>query len=173
MATSDRDRLLSFLLAAPHGALAMSREVPGLVETSNNLAVVTTEETTATVLCAFRSSVNASLASLTLRIQALCQLAGAEARVLGSYPGWKPEPASALVRRAMEAYEGLFGQPPAVKAVHAGLECGILVEKLPGLEAVSIGPEIRGAHSPDERANIPSVAKFYRWLCALLADLAG
>lgn len=173
IASTDRDRLLDFVLAAPHGALAMSREVPGLVETSNNLAVVRTEGDSAMVLCAFRSSVNASLVSTSRSIQALCRLAGAKAKTRGGYPGWKPVPDAPLVRRATDMYSDLFGTPPEVKAVHAGLECGILVEKLPGLEAVSLGPEIRGAHSPDERASIPSVAKFYRWLSALLADLAG
>ena len=88
-------------------------------------------------------------------------------------PGWKPNPDSAVVRRTVAVYQRLFGERPAIKAVHAGLECGILTQKIPGLDAVSIGPEIRNAHSPDEKARISSAAKFYSLLGELLADLAG
>ena len=167
-----RDHLLDFLADAPHGVLAMSKEVPGLVETSCNLAIVFTNHKDATALCAFRSSVGESLEREGARVVERAEAAGGMALLRRSYPGWQPRPDSPLVKRSTKVYAELFGQEPAIKAVHAGLECGILMEKLPGLEAVSFGPEIRGAHSPDERVRIPSVAKFYRWLGALLDDLS-
>ena len=169
----NRDRLLRLLAAAPHGVLAMSREVPGLVETSCNLAVATTGEASVNVLYSFRSSVNAALAGTRQALRSLFLLAGGEVREEAGYPGWKPNPDSAVVRRTVEVYERLFGEPPQIKAVHAGLECGILAQKIPGLDAVSIGPEIRNAHSPAEMARISSTAKFYALLKELLADLAG
>ncbi len=167
-----RDRLLRLVSAVPHGVIAMSREVPGLVETSNNLAVVTTGESAAELVCSFRSSVNAALAGTARSLASLFRLAGAEVTEEAGYPGWKPNPASPIVRRTEAVYERLFGAPPAVKAVHAGLECGILAQKVPGLDAVSIGPEIRDPHSPRERVCISSVAKFYTLLGELLGDLA-
>jgi dipeptidase D len=153
--------------------LAMSRQVPGLVETSCNLALVSTAETGIRVLYSLRSSVNEALAGTLLSLRSLFLLAGGEVKEEAGYPGWQPNPDAALVRRTVAVYERLFGEPPQIKAVHAGLECGILTQKIPGLEAVSIGPEIRNAHSPDEKARISSCAKFYALLKALLADLAG
>ena len=168
-----RDRFVAFLLSAPHGVLAMSREVPGLVETSCNLAVVEWEAEEAAVFCSFRSSVNASLEARVRALETLSRLAGAEPSTSRGYPGWQPDPGSDLVRRTREAFTALHGATPEIKAVHAGLECGILVEKIPGMSAVSIGPDIRGAHSPDERIHVPSVPRFYRWLTALLESLAA
>ncbi len=168
-----RDRFVAFLLGAPHGVLAMSREVPGLVETSCNLAVAEWGADAAEVFCSFRSSVNASLEARVRALEALSRLAGAEPSTSRGYPGWQPDPGSDLVRHARAAFAELHGSEPGIKAVHAGLECGILVEKIPGMQAVSIGPDIRGAHSPDERVHVPSVPRFYRWLTALLESLAA
>lgn len=172
IADGSRDLLLRALAAAPHGVLAMSADVPGLVETSNNLAVVETGSDRARIVCSFRSSSNPALADTMFSLRSLFQLAGAEIEEESGYPGWPPRPDSPLVRRAVAAYEALFERTPEIKAVHAGLECGILTQKVPGLDAVSIGPEILGAHSPDERVRISSVARFYRLLRRLLADLA-
>ncbi|MEM7350027.1 MAG: aminoacyl-histidine dipeptidase [Acidobacteriota bacterium] len=172
IAEADRDRLLQVILATPHGVLTLSREVPGLVETSNNLAVVTVDESEATLLCSLRSSVTPALTGTLQTLRSLFRLAGGQISEEAGYPGWKPNPESPVVRRTVAAYTELFGEPPAIKAVHAGLECGILSEKIPGLDAVSIGPEIRNAHSPDEKARISSSARFYRLLKRLLADLA-
>ena len=168
----DRDRLLRAIIALPHGVIAMSREVPELVETSNNLAVVTTEDSRAKVLCSMRSSVQAAVTGTLQTLRSVFLLAGAEVRDEGGYPGWKPDPESPVVQRTVAVYQDLFDEPPLIKAVHAGLECGILTEKIPGLDVVSIGPEIRNAHSPDEKARISSVRKFYLLLTTLLADLA-
>ncbi len=171
ISVSDRDRLLRVIAATPHGVLTMSREVVGLVETSNNLAVVTTEATSATVLCSLRSSVTPALTGTLQALRSLFVLAGGEVEEDAGYPGWKPNPESPVVRQTVAVYERLFEEAPHIKAVHAGLECGILTQKIPGLDAVSIGPEIRNAHSPDEKAKISSVRKFYALLRELLAEL--
>ncbi len=173
LTAASRDRLLRVLAAAPHGVLAMSAEVPGLVETSNNLALVATAPGNARIVCSYRSSSNPALTEMAQNLTSLFQLATAKIEDDSGYPGWPPRPDSPLIQRTVTAYEELFGEAPAVKAVHAGLECGILTQKVPGLDAVSIGPEILGAHSPDERARISSVGKFYRFLGRLLADLAS
>ncbi len=170
---ATRDRLLRLIAGLPHGVIAMSREVAGLVETSNNVAVVSTEKELATIHCSCRSSVSAAMRGTLQSLRALGQLAGVKITERPGYSGWKPNPQSALVLRSAAVYARLFGAPPAIKAVHAGLECGILSEKLPGLDAVSMGPDIRGAHSPEEQVKISSVAKFYRLLQELLTDLAA
>jgi len=172
LAPADRDRLIALVAAAHHGVLAMSLEVPGLVETSNNVASVATEAEVARVALSIRSSVNAALAGTLQSLTAMARLAGAKVEVFRGYPGWQPKPDAALVRRTVEVHERTVGHAPEIKAVHAGLECGILAEKVPGLEAVSIGPVITGAHSPDEKVNVPSTARFYDFLVALLGDLA-
>jgi dipeptidase D len=168
-----RDRLLHALAAAHHGILTMSHEVPGLVETSNNLALVHTDADAVHVICCPRSSSNAALAETLRSLKVLFLLAGADAKSQSDYPGWQPNPASPLLARTTAVYEELFGAPPEVKAVHAGLECGILAEKLPGLDAVSIGPDVLDPHSPDEKVRISSVKRFYRFLSRLLDDLSA
>jgi dipeptidase D len=167
-----RDRLLHLLDAMPHGVLSMSRDVPGLVETSSNLAVVATAGSSARVVTSQRSSVMPALYAAQRQTVSAFELAGASVSSNDPYPGWKPNPESAIVRKAVAVYRDLFGSEPAVKAIHAGLECGLLLEKIPGMDAVSIGPEIRGAHSPEERVQISSVQKFYRHTAAILKDLA-
>lgn len=165
------ERLLRLIDALPHGVLAMSQEVPDLVETSNNVAVVRTDGSDVYVECTSRSSVYAAQVETARSVSSACRLAGARVEEDRGYPGWAPNPASPLVRRTAAAYEKLFGEPPAIKAIHAGLECGVLNEKLPGLDAISFGPDLEGAHSPDERVSIASVARFYQLLSRVLADL--
>jgi dipeptidase D len=167
-----RDRLLRLLDALPHGVLAMSRDVPGLVETSSNLAVVSTGGSSARIVTSQRSSVMPALYATQRQVRSALELAGAAVFSNDPYPGWKPNPDSPIVRKAIAVYRDLFGSEPAVKAIHAGLECGLLIEKIPDMDAVSIGPEIRGAHSPEERVQISSVQKFYRHTAAILKDLA-
>jgi dipeptidase D len=167
-----RDRLLRLLDAMPHGVLSMSREVPGLVETSNNLAVVNTEQAKASINTSHRSSIMPALEAVGRQISSICAQAGADAEIEDPYPGWKPNPESPIVKKTIEVYTKLFGGEPRVKAIHAGLECGLLIEKIPGMDAVSIGPEIHNAHSPEEQVQISSVAKFYEALKALLEELA-
>jgi dipeptidase D len=167
-----RDRMLLLLDAVPHGVLAMSREVAGLVETSTNLAVVATGEQDAEMVMSHRSSIMPALLAVRQQVASCCRLAGASVSEDDAYPGWKPSPSSPLVQRTVKVYTELFGSEPEVKAIHAGLECGLLIEKVPGMDAVSIGPEIRNAHSPDEMVQISSVQRFYQHVKALLADLA-
>ncbi len=167
-----RDRLLGSLNGLPHGVLSMSREVPGLVETSTNLAVVSTEVDGVHLVQSHRSSVMPALFAVRRAVASSLALAGASYEWDEPYPGWAPNPSSAIVAKTVDVYERLFGSKPAIKAIHAGLECGLLLEKVPGMDAVSIGPEIHNAHSPDEMVQISSVQKFYRHLAALLADLA-
>lgn len=167
-----RDRLLRMLDSLPHGVLAMSRDVPGLVETSSNLAVVETGESSARVVTSQRSSVMPALFAVQRQVTSVFEQAGAEVHSDDSYPGWKPNPDSPIVQRAVRVFEELFGSKPEVKAIHAGLECGLLIEKISDMDAVSIGPEIQGAHSPEERVQISSVERFYRHTAAILEDLA-
>ncbi len=172
MNVHHRDRLLQALNGLPHGVLAMSREVPGLVESSNNVAVINTEDSQAVLTTSHRSSVTPALLAIQGQVASTCKLGGAEVQVHDGYPGWKPNPDSPIVKKSVEVYEKLFNVTPELKAIHAGLECGLLIEKKPGMDVVSIGPEIKNAHSPDEMVQISSVQKFYRHLRALLEELA-
>ncbi len=172
MNVHNRDRLLHALNGIPHGVLAMSRDVPGLVETSNNLAVLTTEETRAVLTTSHRSSVMPALYGVQGQVRSICVLAGASVEVHDAYPGWKPNPDSPTVRLAAEVHQRLFGKAPELKAIHAGLECGLLLDKVPGMDIISIGPVIKNPHSPDEAVQISSVANFYRFLKEILAELA-
>ncbi len=168
----DNDRIVDALLACPHGVLAMSRAVPGLVETSNNLAVVTTEGDAVKVVTSSRSSVMPSLKATTEQVGAAFRLGGAQVEQLDGYPGWKPNPNSPVLNSALKVFEREFGKKPAVKAIHAGLECGLIGEKYPGMDMVSMGPQIESPHSPDERVQISTVGRFYTLLTATLQELA-
>ncbi len=170
--TDVRDVFLRLVDSLPHGVLAMSRDVPGLVETSTNLAVVRTSENSAHFVCSHRSSVMPALFAVRRRVGSLFAHFGAEVTVKDSYPGWKPNPDSPIVRKTVEIYEKLFDVRPEIKAIHAGLECGLLIEKIPDMDCVSIGPQIEGAHSPEEKVQISSVQRFYRHLKGVLEDLA-
>ncbi|MFV2072325.1 MAG: aminoacyl-histidine dipeptidase [Thermoanaerobaculales bacterium] len=169
---SLRNRVLWLLDGLPHGVLSMSREVDGLVETSNNLAVVKTEDDLLSLTVSYRSSIMPALYAVRRQVDSMCRQAGAEVHVDDAYPGWKPNPSSPIVQKTGEVYEKLFGAKPALKAIHAGLECGLLIEKIPDMDVASIGPQIENAHSPEEKVQISSVAKFYKHLAALLEELA-
>ena len=172
LADESRSTLLDLLLVIPHGVEAMNYDIEGLVETSNNVAVITTGDDSAVLTTSHRSSVMPSLYAVQSQVRSVCRLAGATVEVHDAYPGWKPNPDSPIVKKTVEVYEKLFGETPELKAIHAGLECGLLIEKKPGMDVVSIGPEIKNAHSPDEMVQISSVQKFYEHLKALLAELA-
>lgn len=164
--------ILNLLMTIPHGVDTMSLDVPGLVETSNNLANIATGENDVRIETSSRSSVNSALQAMKNRIRAAATLVGAEVEEPEAYPGWKPNPDSKVVAVTREAHENVFGETPAVKAVHAGLECGIILEKYPEMDMVSFGPIIEHPHSPDERVNIPSVDKFYTLLKAVVEKLS-
>jgi dipeptidase D len=172
MDAKTRNAAINMLLAIPHGVSAMSLAVPGLVETSNNLATVATSADTLTIGTSSRSSVSSALQAVRDRIRSVGELAGADVEENTPYPGWKPDPNSKLLGIVKNAHKKLFGKEPAVKAIHAGLECGIIGEKFPGMEMVSFGPHIEHPHSPEERVNIPSVEKFNQLLRAVVAELA-
>lgn len=165
-------RLLRLLLALPHGPLAMSQDIPGLVETSSNLAVLRRDSERVTVLCNSRSSVASALEAVRLGIAAAGELAGATAERSGQYPGWRPNMASQLLAVTRRTWAEMTGRDPEVTAIHAGLECGVINERIPGMDSISFGPTIRGAHSPDEHVSISSTAKFYAFLKRLLGVLA-
>jgi len=167
-----RDRLLRVLDGLPHGVLSMSRDVAGLVETSNNLAVVTNEGDHTKINVSYRSSIMPALYAVRSQVDSIFRQAGAEVHVDDAYPGWKPNPSSPIVQKAAAVYKKLFGEDAELKAIHAGLECGLLIEKIPGMDVASIGPQIENAHSPEEKVQISSVQKFYKHLAALLEELA-
>jgi len=169
---STRDRLLGTLLGLPNGVLSMSRDMPGLVETSTNLAVVRLDDDYARIHMSSRSSVSASVSKTNWQIAAVAGLAGAQVEMGGSYPGWKPDMNSHLLKIATETYRDLRGSGPEVTAIHAGLECGIIGERFPGMDMISFGPTIEGAHSPEERMNIASAQRFWELLRGMLAVLA-
>ena len=168
LAPGDAAAVVGLLLAGPHGVEAMSPAIPGLVQTSTNLGMVDTRDGEVIVTFLTRSAVDASKRALAARIGATCALAGFEARSEGSYPGWKPDPGSSLVRLVDRVHAEVLGRPMVVKAIHAGLECGLIGEKYPGMEMASIGPDIRDAHTPDEHVSVPSAARFWRHLVAVL-----
>lgn len=171
-------RLLSLLDLLPNGALKMSHAVSGLVETSSNVASVQTGEsgTSVEVVCSTRSSIGGALEAVRRRIASLCHLLGAECEQPPAYPGWAPDPSSAVlgvVREELTAM-GLASSPDDVEvtAIHAGLECGVLKAKCPGMDVVSYGPTIEGAHSPVERVEVATVKPFWDLTCRVLERLA-
>jgi dipeptidase D len=164
-------RLLKALNACQNGVLRMSTEMAGLVESSSNLAVVRSSDTEIVVECLLRSSVDSAMEELGESITGLFSLAGATTRLEGGYPGWKPDRSSPILRVMLNVYEGLYGKVPEVRAVHAGLECGIIGGSHPHLDMISFGPTIRHPHSPDEKLEIASVARFWEFLAATLGEI--
>jgi dipeptidase D len=164
--------LIAALHAAPCGVERMSAEVPGVVETSNNLGVIALDQGRLQLCALVRSLRDSAVADLADRFRALFGMIGAETRVEGAYPGWTPNPDSALLARFKALHQRLLDVEPEVKVIHAGLECGILGGKYPALDMISFGPLIRGAHSPDERVEIDSVAEFWQVLRALIEELS-
>jgi len=166
-----QNRLLRLILALPHGVVAMHPQIAGLVETSSNLALVNTEPKAARIICNTRSSVYTALEAVRLVIRACCQLAGARVSQPQGYPAWTPNLDSSLLQKMVGIYRNLFQKEPEVKAVHAGLECGIIGEKYAGMDMISFGPTIRYPHSPDEKVNLDSVEKFWQFLLEALEKL--
>jgi len=165
-------RILNLLLALPHGVELMSYEIEGLVETSTNLATVNLEPRSFVIGMSTRSSVASALHMLRARIDSVAALAGAKTEKNKPYPGWKPNLDSNILKIAKEVYRRQFNKDAKVEACHAGLECGIIGEKFDGMDMISFGPTIQNPHSPDERVNVPSVETFWKFLKAMLADLA-
>ena len=164
---------LRFIVALPHGVFAMSNDIPGLVETSNNLAAVKRRDGKLAILLSTRSSVASALAGLRGRIEAVATLAGAEVGHHDGYPGWKPDLGSRLLGVVRSVHERVLGFEPHVSAIHAGLECGLIGKMVPGMDMISIGPQIEFPHSPSERVKVATVGRFYELLTETLKELAG
>ncbi len=165
--------LVEALYCAPHGVISMSRDLEGLVETSTNLASVKMKgENQILVTTSQRSSVESRKWDIARQVEALFRLAGAEVSHGDGYPGWAPNMDSRIMHIASEAYEELYGVKPAIKAIHAGLECGLFRAKYPHLDMVSFGPTLRDVHSPSERMHIPAVERFWGQLTRTLEKVA-
>lgn len=171
MTEEFQKRFLYALQGLPNGVLAMSMGMPGLVETSTNLASVKQDGDTITVTTSQRSSVNSARYDAAASVRSVFELAGAKVKHSDGYPGWNPDPSSKLLEITVDCYRKLFGQEPKVRAIHAGLECGLFLQKYPELEMVSIGPTLRGVHSPDERLEIATVDKFWKHLIRILQNI--
>jgi len=172
MGPVETSALLRMLLAIPHGITAMSHEIQGQIETSTNLAVARRDRDQVNVLCNTRSSVDSALESIRLAIRSAGELAGASVEHGGKYPGWRPDMDSPVLALCRKAWSEMTGEEPLATTIHAGLECGIIGEKAKGMDSISFGPTIQGAHSPDENVSIGSTARFYDFLKLVLDQLA-
>jgi dipeptidase D len=161
---STQDRLLDSVYAMPNGVIRMTPEMPDIVETSTNLAIIKSDESQIKIMCLLRSSVDTAKNDLGNMIESIFDMAHAKTVRDGSYPGWKPDFESPVLKKLKETYKGLNGKYPEVKVIHAGLECGIIGDVYPGMDMVSFGPTIVNPHSPDEKVNVKSVEKFWNYL---------
>lgn len=163
--TADAARLLGSLMACPHGVQAMSQDIPGLVQTSTNLASVRpTSSGTVTVVTSQRSSARSERRAIAARVRACFELAGARVYHRYEYPGWNPNMDSPILAQCVASYKRLFRMTPEVKAIHAGLECGLFLEKFGDLDMISFGPTLRGVHAPGERLELASMSRFVELL---------
>ncbi len=166
-----KDNLLNSLYACPHGVIAMSTEIPGLVETSTNLALVKTLSNTIEIKTSQRSAIDSAKADVSNMINGLFSISKAKIEHTGYYPGWKPNPSSEIVKIMVNSYKKLYKKEPKVLAIHAGLECGVIGEKYPKMEMISFGPTIKAPHSPDERMDIVTVKLFWDLLLDVLKNI--
>ena len=164
-------KIINTLLSMPHGVIRMSQDIPDLVETSTNLATIHTTPNSLIIGTSQRSSINSANQYIAKNVGAIFSLAGAKFETTDGYPGWTPDLGSHILKISKEVFKELFNRDPEIKAIHAGLECGILEGKNPGMDMISFGPTIQGAHSPDERVNIETVGKFYDLLKGILKRL--
>ncbi len=168
---SVQDNLLNALYACAHGVLAMSREIPNFVETSTNLASIKMDGKKIHICTSQRSSVESAKHAAASKIEATFRLVGAKVTHSDGYPGWTPNPDSKVLKVAADAYRRLFNEEPTIRAIHAGLECGLIGEKYEGMDMISFGPTLRGVHSPDERLEIATVEKFWRHVIEILKNV--
>ena len=168
---ADAKRIIDLLVTTPHGVVAMSPDVPGLVQNSTNLAIFSVNGDVAEIVTSQRSAIEASKHAIAKMVATVFGMAGFEVEHAGSYPGWKPEPTSEIVQKLQAVHEQLFGNPAKLIAMHAGLECGVIGEKYPGMQMVSFGPTIVDPHSPNERVQISTVKSFWKYLTAVLEKI--
>lgn len=171
MSEGDQYRIIRGVFVCPNGVQRMSASMPGVVETSNNLSIVRIAGGKFEAFCLCRSSVETAKEATAWKIAAGFQLAGCEVELSGSYPGWKPDMNSAILATMKDTYKKLYSKVPEIKAIHAGLECGIIMGVYPKLDSISFGPTIRHPHSPDEKVEIESVGKFWDFLTATLKNV--
>ncbi|MCB0801223.1 MAG: M20/M25/M40 family metallo-hydrolase, partial [Bacteroidales bacterium] len=165
-------RLLGALSIVPHGVLGWSKEIPDLVETSSNLATIRfADDNMIHVVTTQRSSSEEAKHYAAMKAETSFDLAGAKVTHSDGYPGWQPNMNSAILRLMIESYRKLFGKVPQVKAIHAGLECGLILEKYKGIDMISFGPTIKGAHTPEERLEIETVQMFWDLLIDVLRHI--
>ena len=170
--TDTAQRVVRALIAIPHGVAAMSADIPGLIETSTNLASVKMLEGRKIVVGTMqRSSVNSQRIFLAQRVAAVMELAGASVRHSDGYPGWKPNLKSHVKDVCVASYKRLFGREPVVRAIHAGLECGLFTEKFPDMDMIAFGPTLQGVHAPGERLDLASLDRFWAVLQDVLKNL--
>jgi dipeptidase D len=161
-------KLINLLYSLPHGVIAMSPDIPGLVEISTNLATIATKKKGIEIATSQRSPVDSEKKDIVQMVHSIFVLSGAEVTHGDGYPGWKPNINSVILKIAKETYQQKYGKLPEVKAVHAGLECGIIGEKFPGMDMLSFGPTLEMVHSPEERIHIDTVKIFWEYLAAIL-----
>jgi len=164
--------LLNAIYACPNGVMRMSPTIPEVVETSNNLAIISMKDGVITIQCLLRSSVESSKQNLSNMIDSVFTLAGADVSFEGEYPGWNPDPNSKILKIASNVFHEVNNKKTEVEVIHAGLECGIIGAKYPGMDMISFGPTIIGAHSPDEKVYIPAVEKFWKTLLRILEKVS-
>lgn len=163
--------LLYSLYACPNGVMSWSRQIEGMVETSTNLASVKFDNEKITITTSQRSSSESSKTDIASMVECVFRLANANVKKTGNYPGWEPDSDSRILSLSESSYNKLFGTSPVVRSIHAGLECGLFLEKYPDLDMISFGPTIKGAHSPDERLHAGSVKKFWQLLLDILENI--
>jgi dipeptidase D len=171
METADAKAVADLLASAPHGVLAMSPDIAGLVQTSTNLATIALNGDTVEVGTSQRSAIESSKLAAARMFATLARMAGFEVEFGARYPGWKPEPKSEVVVKLQEVHQALFGAPARLMAMHAGLECGVIGEKYPGMQLISFGPTIVDVHSPSEKVQISTVQTFWKFLKATLESV--
>jgi len=168
---NSQTKLLNLLHGLPHGVDKMSYDIPGLVETSTNLATVKINENNALISLSTRSSIKSALLNFRDRIRSIAELSGAKVKEDTPYPGWKPNLDSNILELSKKIFKNMFGKDPKVEAIHAGLECGIIGEKFPGMDMISIGPTIKYPHSPEEQVHVSTVNKFYKYVLKILENI--
>ncbi|WP_337164669.1 aminoacyl-histidine dipeptidase [Vibrio fluvialis] len=170
-ALADQQRVIAALNACPNGVIRMSDDIEGVVETSLNVGVITTDEQQIKVLCLIRSLIDSGRSQVESMLTSVAELAGADIAFSGAYPGWKPDADSEIMHIFRDMYEGIYGHKPNIMVIHAGLECGLFKKPYPEMDMVSFGPTIKFPHSPDERVKIDTVGLFWEQMIALLENI--
>ncbi len=171
MRKREQRRIYQTVSGLPHGVIKMSPDIQGLVETSTNFAMIQTLEDSIKIVTSQRSSVASEIREIVDSVSSILELGAASVDYSNGYPGWKPDLDSPILKIAKSTYRSLYGKDPEVKAVHAGLECGVIGERFPGMDMVSFGPTLEGVHSPDERIYIDTVEKFWNFLLEILKNI--